>query len=263
MRYTYFVNCLTCGQAVAPKPIGTRGKQAQYCADSCRPSYKPRAEKYEDCLACGERLVPSATGRNKRYCNRVCSDQARQTKVKASRQRLVKCQECGVEFLDARKARRYCSHECRYVANLRDKAQQTKEKYAVLYPGGIKVKICRWCNQEMQVSASKSYAGRLYHEACSKEAQSARYRIKTVKRQKKTNPYRISHEQVVREYGSDCHICREPIDLSLPRTHRFGLTVDHLVPINKGGTDDMANLRPAHWICNVKKSDKMPETNDA
>jgi 5-methylcytosine-specific restriction endonuclease McrA len=115
----------------------------------------------------------------------------------------------------------------------------------------------------MQVSAKKSYAGRLYHEDCSKEAQSARYRIKTVKRQKKTTPHRISHDQVIREYGSDCHICKEPIDLDLPRTHRFGLTVDHVIPVNKGGTDDMLNLKPAHWICNIKKSDKMPESDNA
>jgi len=115
----------------------------------------------------------------------------------------------------------------------------------------------------MEVSAKRSYAGRLYHPSCSKEAESARYRIKTVKRQKHTNPYRISHEQVVRAYGDNCHICQKPIDLDLPRTNRFGLTVDHVIPVSKGGTDDLSNLRPAHWICNIIKSDKMPEGENA
>jgi 5-methylcytosine-specific restriction endonuclease McrA len=115
----------------------------------------------------------------------------------------------------------------------------------------------------MEVSAKRSYAGRLYHPSCSKEAESARYRIKTVKRQKHTNPYRISHEQVVREYGENCHICQKPIDLELPRTNRYGLTVDHVIPVSKGGTDDLSNLRPAHWICNIIKSDKMPEGENA
>jgi 5-methylcytosine-specific restriction endonuclease McrA len=43
----------------------------------------------------------------------------------------------------------------------------------------------------------------------------------------------------------------------LPRTHKQGLTVDHFMPISKGGTDEMDNLRPAHWICNVRKRDKV------
>jgi 5-methylcytosine-specific restriction endonuclease McrA len=115
----------------------------------------------------------------------------------------------------------------------------------------------------MEVSAKRSYAGRLYHPSCSKEAESARYRIKTVKRQKHTNPNRISHEQVVRAYGENCHICQNAIDLQLARTHRYGLTVDHVIPVSKGGTDDMSNLRPAHWICNIIKSDKMPEGQNA
>lgn len=173
------------------------------------------------------------------------------------------CGTCEQSFETARDLQIYCSTDCRLEGQRKMSTARIRLKFETLYPGGIKTKICRWCNEEMKVSARKSYAGRLYHEDCSREAQAARYRIKTVKRQKKTNPQRISPEQVVREYGSNCNICSEPIDLELPRTHRFGLTVDHHIPVNKGGTDDMSNLRPAHWICNVKKSDKMPETDNA
>lgn len=257
------MNCLSCSKELPEKLPGTRGPQASYCSVECRPSYKPSKPRVSDCQACGQTLAPSRTKRNKRYCNRVCASQVRQLKAKANRQRNITCDHCGLSFTAAGTARRFCSKECRYKSNLEKHKAEWQNKAAEIYPGGIKTKICRWCNEEMKVSARKSYAGRLYHEDCSREAQAARYRIKTVKRQKKTNPQRISPEQVVREYGSDCNICSEPIDLELPRTHRFGLTVDHHIPVNKGGTDDMSNLRPAHWICNVKKSDKMPETDNA
>jgi 5-methylcytosine-specific restriction endonuclease McrA len=62
---------------------------------------------------------------------------------------------------------------------------------------------------------------------------------------------------VLREYGSACHICKAEIDLTLSRTSRMGLTVDHVIPLSKGGSDELDNLRPAHWICNNRKSDKL------
>ena len=37
----------------------------------------------------------------------------------------------------------------------------------------------------------------------------------------------------------------------------MGLTVDHVIPLSKGGSDELENLRPAHWICNNRKSDKV------
>ena len=198
-------------------------------------------------------------GNPKRYCDRRCATLARQVIVKARRQRILNCLECNAEFRAAGEKRKYCSKECRYEASKKEQADKVKKYFANIYPNGIKHKICRWCSQPMEVSAKRSYSGRLYHPDCSKEAEKARYRMKVVKRQKQLNPQRISHEQVVREYGTDCHICNEPIDLTLPRTSKLGLTVDHLIPLSRGGTDTLDNLRPAHWTCNRRKSDKLME----
>jgi len=38
-------------------------------------------------------------------------------------------------------------------------------------------------------------------------------------------------------------------DMSVP----LGLTVDHVIPRAKGGTDDITNLRPAHHRCNTSR----------
>jgi 5-methylcytosine-specific restriction endonuclease McrA len=168
------------------------------------------------------------------------------------------CHYCKSEFLTTNKKQKYCQTSCRldYQRNLN--AEKTRLYYKTLYPDGLKHKICDWCNEELIVPAQKTLASRRYHEDCSVEAQRARYRIKTVKRQSKTTkPSRLAADQVLREYGSKCHICKEEIDLSLPRTSRMGLTVDHLMPLSKGGSDELDNLRPAHWICNNRKSDKI------
>ena len=51
-----------------------------------------------------------------------------------------------------------------------------------------------------------------------------------------------------------CHLCHEPADLAFyGRTGRFGpdtVTVDHLRPQIRGGSDAVENLRIAHGDCN-------------
>ena len=44
-----------------------------------------------------------------------------------------------------------------------------------------------------------------------------------------------------------CILCNKPI------RYYSDLTVDHLLPKSKGGTNDLNNLAPAHYICNQAK----------
>lgn len=50
-----------------------------------------------------------------------------------------------------------------------------------------------------------------------------------------------------------CGICSELIDQSLEWPNPWAVTLDHKVPITKGGTHDESNLQPAHLICNLRK----------
>lgn len=56
--------------------------------------------------------------------------------------------------------------------------------------------------------------------------------------------------------GAHCHLCRRPVNLSLPsgpRGSELGPSIDHVVPRSVGGSDDLANLALAHWKCNRGK----------
>jgi 5-methylcytosine-specific restriction endonuclease McrA len=72
---------------------------------------------------------------------------------------------------------------------------------------------------------------------------------------------RYTEAQVLELHGAVCHICGDPIDLSLPRKigtegWEMSLHIDHVIPISKGGPDTLANVKPAHGICNSRKRDK-------
>ena len=55
-----------------------------------------------------------------------------------------------------------------------------------------------------------------------------------------------------------CGICGRPVDKSLRYPHPMSATVDHIIPIARGGhPSDLENLQLAHWTCNRQKSDKL------
>lgn len=58
-------------------------------------------------------------------------------------------------------------------------------------------------------------------------------------------------DKLLERDGDECPECgckMEPGDM----------TIDHIIPKSKGGTDHPVNLRLLHWRCNVAKADSLP-----
>lgn len=55
-----------------------------------------------------------------------------------------------------------------------------------------------------------------------------------------------------------CGICGKPVDKSLRYPHPMSASIDHIIPLEKGGhPSDLANLQLAHLYCNRQKAAKM------
>jgi hypothetical protein len=68
--------------------------------------------------------------------------------------------------------------------------------------------------------------------------------------------------QVLETYGTDCHLCNGPVDLTAPRSTWYpgwenGLQIDHVLAIANGGPDTLENVRPSHGYCNLSKGDRV------
>lgn len=55
-----------------------------------------------------------------------------------------------------------------------------------------------------------------------------------------------------------CLFPGEPIDYDAPQRDPLSFTVDHITPLDKGGTDTLDNKCPSHWKCNRSKGVKSP-----
>ena len=55
-----------------------------------------------------------------------------------------------------------------------------------------------------------------------------------------------------------CALCGKPVDFSLRYPDPMSKTVDHIVPIARGGhPSDLDNLQLAHLACNLAKADRL------
>ncbi len=55
-----------------------------------------------------------------------------------------------------------------------------------------------------------------------------------------------------------CAICGQPVDFRLKWPDPLSPTIDHIIPVAKGGhPSDINNLQLAHFTCNRQKSDKL------
>ena len=55
-----------------------------------------------------------------------------------------------------------------------------------------------------------------------------------------------------------CHLCFLPMsEIVVSPTHKLFRTLDHIIPLSRGGTDTLRNRAPAHSFCNSSKGNRV------
>lgn len=71
-------------------------------------------------------------------------------------------------------------------------------------------------------------------------------------------PYRERRIEVIASSGGVCLLCGEPMRLDLPGTHPDGPTLEHIIPVSRGGhPTDRRNQAASHLRCNVARGDRL------
>lgn len=153
-----------------------------------------------------------------RFCSRACHNVNRRVPVEMVD---IVCRHCDGTFVAARKLRRlYCSVECRSAVSI----------------------------AKPEVAAAKKQRQKAY-------TKTPQYRFsqkshKAIRRSAERAGDKISFgqwEEIVRRYGFACAYCQG----GQPK-----LTIDHVVPLSKGGRHIVGNVVPACGHCNSSKRDQ-------
>jgi len=68
---------------------------------------------------------------------------------------------------------------------------------------------------------------------------------------------RIKLVEVYKYRGWICGICGKKINKNLKYPNVRRVSLDHIIPISKGGTHTFNNVQPAHLNCNISKNNKI------
>lgn len=209
-----------------------------------------------NCSICSSPLVNHPRGRRRVTCSRKCrSALGYQNKLAKAPVIYRLCKFCGKQFQVSNETRVFCSKGCSYKhtkKTISDSWHDSKK-----HRPHFKEIECSYCSRPVTVPSSFTQKI-VSHPECKVERKKARNRIKQTRRRGYRATLRnLSVENMGDRDNWTCHICREPVNPLLPSNHREGASVDHVIPLSRGGSDEPENLKLSHWICNVRKSNKV------
>lgn len=260
-----------CG-GVAAGTLGTKDTtplDRRMCRD-CRRRHgpevaRPAAEVVAlQCVVCGvtftRRRALSAYSSDRPCCSRSCGGElVRRAALERGGRPLSgrHCEVCGSTYCATYSRQRTCSRVCGGVLNNRGRGRVAGRKprqWSCISCGRVRVKgdgQARWvkfCSERCRVADVGDRVIDLYRLASQAGAAGARWRETLV--------------AYLRERDGDrCGICRRRMRFDLPAGPRGddrGPSIDHMVPRSAGGSDELVNLRLAHWGCNRKRGAGRP-----
>ena len=175
------------------------------------------------------------------------------------------CPVCGITFSTKIKTQKTCGVECGNVY----RKQQHKERNKK-WAEANKAKRIEYRNRH-EVERACAICGGLFYcldtesiKTCSSECSRKYKRTRHDKRVPKERRIdRITITDLYRRDGGRCYLCGGLCNWNDWRTADSGNkypgdtypTIDHVLPVSKGGADSWSNVRLAHWACNLKKAD--------
>jgi 5-methylcytosine-specific restriction endonuclease McrA len=194
------------------------------------------------CKECGHPFAPNGVGRPRKFCDDKCRARAgnrhhrrRLPPLRVSETRT--CVACPTAFEATRRNHVYCSERCgkrtgqrRRRAGLAGPRQSTCDGCGTAYEA--KTNRTRWCSR---LCANRHYGN-----------------LRARQRARPSGDLYTDLEIFTRD-GWVCHLCGDPVNRAVSRLHPDGATIDHLVPITRGGLDEPSNVATAHWRCNRAK----------
>ena len=136
-----------------------------------------------------------------------------------------RCECCGAEFCSPYQTQVYCSKKCKRKAQKIRRKERDPEGYALVLKR-------HKCNGNRHISRAKMYG-------CD-------------------YVYGISLAKVIEKDNNICQICGEPCDKNDRSWGDSGPvypSIDHIVPLSKGGSHTWDNVQLVHIICNSYKRD--------
>jgi len=187
------------------------------------------------------------------YCTRECASSHRVTvkldAIRAELKRLADgdmvmtinvCQQCGHWYYTSKTdQQRFCTRGC-----------------AAYVP---KTTQCQYCQKPLDIRA-KDNRHHCCDDVCWKKLKKQHKHAASVKRRHWIGDGHVDWYAVMERDNWTCKLCGLPCQRDAQVPDYMAPTLDHIVPLSRGGKHDESNAQCAHFICNSRKRDSVPVT---
>lgn len=211
-----------------------------------------------ECVECGTSFERGKHGPPRRTCSRSCHARAARVKRKAAAK--IACANPFCNGVVPYMQKRYCSPECRSIGALyytdRGAAEARAISLGLLSACRIYTYVCDDCGEPV-VRQHRRNSVAIYCLPCVTVRRNAHSTRKNHRRRAAKGAV-LTVQQIADRDGNRCHICGKSVDMSRSGLAKWGPTIDHLVPVSHGGTNDPGNLALAHRQCNTVRGNRGP-----
>ena len=282
--------CAGCGRLLD----GGRGSlpAGQRMCRTCRhANFKPPTRR---CGWCAVQFHPRGAGR--RFCSLLCNGQYQGDRTSAGHARVGRtCEICGITYRGTYSGQRTCGRACGIALRQQEGSFHSEGGQGPTCPvvygecsicGAVFIKryTRKTCSATCAEMQHREYEREYNATQRSRSTERfcpcgallpARHRhrcdaclLATKKRRKQSERRRIRahHAGVSREYytlveiaerdGHRCGLCRRKVNMAQVVPHPRAPTIDHLIPLDRGGDDTRANVQIAHFLCNSRKGNR-------
>lgn len=226
--------CEGCGKAFGRRK---RSKDAlRFCSNVCAHEHPDNWRRLQVALTSEQRVA------------RVAARRAHVAMVYATP---VHCHLCGSEFIRKSWNQKFCGSGCRRRADSKRTWPRTGGRRPYNRKAPPLKRYCVLCRVQFHTIGPGKYCT----VACRERAMSDRRRTRKIG--VRCEP--VGFATVTKRDAGVCHICGEPTLTGARVPHPLAPTLDHVVPLSKGGDHTLANVKLAHFKCNCAKSDRLME----
>lgn len=219
--------------------------------------------------ACGKPLDPESVGRPRKYC-RTCSPPKRPPGNKTY---LKTCVACMKQFTARMYKAKVCSEKCKWKARPRKPCLQCGGPTGWSLTDTRGGRICNPCRSLNAKKRPKSQPLTWSCKNCGKtrtrpptKGQVPKYCSKSCeqlaafhrRRARLINAFveDVDRSAVFKADSYRCYLCGHKTDPTKSYPHPKSPTIDHVIPLNKGGLHERGNCRTACAKCNSAKQDR-------
>lgn len=213
------------------------------------------------CAGCGGAVaIFVSSGRPHKYCSERCSTRTQQQTRRLAHIATLSCANCGGSITG--RAKKYCSDSCRRARDLAVHKAKYIPRPRTVRASPVYDIECAWCGNTFRT-------GRKGRVVCSRSCSASlgntmRFRGEDISHGHRARAlhYGARYEPVnpLHVFDRDnwlCALCGDPVDPALKWPNPFSASMDHTVPLSKGGDHLLANLRCTHLRCNIRKGAKI------